>query len=347
MDARLARDWYRSELTPLTAALTPLALLFGAVVAARRALYRAGWLRSARVTVPVIVVGNVTVGGGGKTPLVRALVEALRERGWRPGIVSRGYGGSMSGAYPVGPDDDPARVGDEPVLLAGSAPVTIGADRVAAARALIAAHPDVNVIVSDDGLQHYALRRDVEIVAIDATRGFGNGWLLPAGPLREPARRAREADARVHTLSGSDRPLDQGGFRLDLAALPWRSVDGFTAAPDFTALPRGSVHAVAGIANPQRFFDMLAAMRIDAVTHAFPDHHPYTAHDLEFAGARAVLMTEKDAVKCRRIADARMFWLPLRASIDPALVDLIEDRLHGSQAARAAGVPRHQGASDL
>jgi tetraacyldisaccharide 4'-kinase len=344
---RLARDWYRPGLTPLTAALTPLAALFGIVVAARRALYRAGWLRATRIDVPVMVVGNVTAGGGGKTPLVRALADALRARGWHPGIVSRGYGGAVSGTHRVRPDDDPAWVGDEPLLLAQSAPVCVGADRVAAARALRDAHPEVDVIVADDGLQHYALARDVEIVAVDAGRRFGNGWLLPAGPLREPVRRVRDAAACVWTHNAGSAPSPQEGYASRLEPLPWRSVGGATPVPEFGTLPRGSVHAVAAIAHPDRFFATLTALGIDAVTHAFPDHHPYTARDLDFPGAAAILMTEKDAVKCRRIADARMFWLPVRAAIDPALVDLVEDRLHGSQAARAARVPRHQGPAHL
>jgi len=344
---RVARDWYRASLTPLTAALTPVSALFGVAVTLRRALYRRGWLARHTVGVPVVVVGNVTVGGSGKTPLVRALVEALRARGWHPGIVSRGYGGAVSGVRAVRPDDDPALVGDEPLLLAREAFVTVGANRVAAARALLAEHPEIDVIVADDGLQHYALARDVEIVAIDAKHGFGNGWLLPAGPLREGARRAMDATARVVTSSADDGPRRAGAFASSLVPLPWRSVDGVTPVPDLAALPRGTVHAVAAIAHPQRFFDTVAAQSIQAVTHAFPDHHPFRARDLAFDGARAILMTEKDAVKCRRIADARMFCLPVRAAIDPALVDLIEDRLHGSQAARASRVPGHQGAADL
>jgi tetraacyldisaccharide 4'-kinase len=351
----LARDWYRPSLTPLTAALTPLAALFGLAVAVRRALYRGGWLRATRVGVPVVVVGNITVGGSGKTPLVRALVEALRARGWHPGIVSRGYGGAVSGVRSVQVDDDPDLVGDEPLLLAREAFVVVGADRAAAARALRASHPEVDVIVSDDGLQHYALARDVEIVAVDGARGFGNGWLLPAGPLRERAGRVGDATACVYTFNAGPHldALPHAGegdgprFGSRLVAQPWRSVDGVTAVPDFGAMPRGSVHAVAAIAHPERFFATLAAQGIDAVTHAFADHHPFRARDLAFDGARAILMTEKDAVKCRRIADARMFCLPVRAVIDPALVDLVEDRLHGSQTARASRLPRHQGSADL
>jgi tetraacyldisaccharide 4'-kinase len=365
---RLAAAWYRPTLTPLTALLVPAALLFAVAVAARRALYRLGVLRVKRVGVPVVVVGNVTVGGTGKTPLVRALVGALQARGWQPGIVSRGYGGSAAGPRQVVVGDDAAQVGDEALLHAcGGVPVVVGRDRVGAARHLLAAHPRTDVIVADDGLQHYALGRDVEIVVIDALRGFGNGWPLPAGPLREPASRAGSATLRVRAGSTPPDAADSRGmpadaasrieagsdarearaapprtprpgagprdFAMTIAPMPWRSVRGDKAAPDWSLLPRGTVHAVAGIAHPQRFFDLLRTLGIDAVPHAFADHHRFDAADLAFPGARAVLMTEKDAVKCARIADDRMFWLPVRAEIDAALVTLVEDVLHGSQAA--------------
>jgi tetraacyldisaccharide 4'-kinase len=283
--------------------------------------------------VPVVVVGNVTVGGTGKTPLVRALVQALRARGRQPGIVSRGHGGRVSGVRIVLPSDDAAIAGDEPVLLAADAPVAVGADRVAAARALLAQHPEVDVIVSDDGLQHYALGRSAEIVVIDAQRRFGNGWLLPAGPLREPMSRARRADVRVYSgvREGDVTPAD--GTAMRLAPLPWRALAVGVGVPELGALPDGSVHAIAGIAHPERFFELVARLGVQCIVHAFPDHHAFTAADLAFPDARAILMTEKDAVKCRRIADERMFFLPVRAVIHPALVARIEDRIHGPEAA--------------
>ena len=343
---RLVAHWYRPRLSPLTAALTPLAAAFAALAALRRALYRTGWLRTTRVGVPVVVVGNVTVGGTGKTPLVAALAEALRTRGWHPGIVSRGHGGSVQGVREVRQGDPATLVGDEPLVLAGAGmPVVVGRDRVAAARALRELHPDVDVVVADDGLQHYALAREVEIVAIDAARGFGNGWLLPAGPLREPARRAAQATARVlHVRSGAATASHADAeFVMTLAGLAWRPLQAGVPVPAFRSLPAGSIHAVAGIAQPERFFQSLEALGIAAVPHAFADHHPYVAGDLDFPGARAILMTEKDAVKCGAFADARMFFLPVRALVDPALVTLVEDTLHGSQAARAPGLPGHQG----
>jgi len=341
---RFGAAWYRTSLTPATALATPLALLFGGLAATRRALYRNGWLAANRIAVPVIVVGNITAGGAGKTPLVRALADALRARGHRPGIVSRGHGGRVAGPHLVVAGDSADDVGDEPLLLAADAtPVSIGRDRVAAARHLVTARPDVDVILADDGLQHYALRRDVEVAVVDAARGLGNGWLLPAGPLREPARRLDRVDAIVlnaaAAVASPTDPLPAGTappvprFTMRLVPQAWRRVvdDAIVAPP--SSLPRETVHAIAGIANPARFFDTLRSLGLDFVAHAFPDHHRYRAAELAWPDARAILMTEKDAVKCRLIGDERMLWLPVRAEIDAALVTLIEDRMHGSQAA--------------
>ena len=344
---RLVDAWYRAALTPLTASVTPLAVAFGVVAAARRQLYRHGLLARRRVGVPVVVVGNVTVGGAGKTPLVRALVASLRARGHRPGIVSRGHGGRLSGPHVVQGGDEADDVGDEPLLLAADGtPVAVGRDRAAAARHLLGAHPGIDVIVADDGLQHYALWRDVEIAVVDGARGLGNGWLMPAGPLREPATRLCRVDAVVvNTVDAQSSPpspiagAPPGAaaavprFAMRLVPQPWRRVAGGGAVPDLAALPPGSVHAVAGIANPARFFALVARLGIAATPHPFPDHHRFVAGDMAIPGARAILMTEKDAVKCRRIADERMFWLPVHAEVDAALVTLIEDRMHGSQAA--------------
>jgi tetraacyldisaccharide 4'-kinase len=257
--------------------------------------------------------------------------------------------------------DSADAVGDEPLLLAqGEVPVAIGADRVAAARCLRERRPDVVVVVADDGLQHLALARTVEIVAADATRGMGNGWLMPSGPLREPVSRLAHADALVVTgaqdglavpgvddglafpgvddglaVPGVDADLNprHGRFMARLESGPWRALQDGVTLPDLATLPRGSVHAIAGIAHPQRFFAAVAAQGIGAITHPFPDHHRFVPADLDFPGARAILMTGKDAVKCRSFADARMAWLPVRLQVDAALVRLIEDLIHGSQAA--------------
>jgi tetraacyldisaccharide 4'-kinase len=318
----------------------PLSWLFASVAALRRALYRRGALRSTRLPVPVVVVGNVTVGGTGKTPLVIALARALAERGRHPGIVSRGYGASGAVPREVATGDDPAEAGDEPLLLAAAGvPVVVARDRVAAARALLATHPSCDVILADDGLQHYALARDVEIVVVDGTRGFGNGRLLPAGPLREPRSRADAADAIV-TLVSPDAPRERvtvavPGRHTTMTHAPigLRNLADPSRRADPSAWPRGTVHAVAGIGNPQRFFDLLERMGIDAVPHAFADHHAFVPADLDFPGASAIVMTAKDAVKCARFADARLHALDIRAVIDPALVALILERIDGRQAA--------------
>jgi tetraacyldisaccharide 4'-kinase len=335
---RLVAAWYARGLTPLTAALTPLAALFILAAAARRALYRLGLLRVERLPVPVVVVGNITAGGSGKTPLVAALADGLAARGWRPGIVSRGYGraAAAGGALLVTPDSDPLEAGDEPVMLArrGHA-IAVAADRPAAARALLAAHPACNVILADDGLQHYRLGRDVEVAVVDAARGVGNGWRLPAGPLREAPTRLAEVDVVVELVAdaGVTRAAWPGAWRMTLAGSEFRRVDAPVLTADADAFGGAGVHAVAGIGNPARFFAQLDALGIPAVPHPFPDHHHFVAADLAFAGANAILMTEKDAVKCRAFADERCWYLPVRAHIDPALVARIEEKIRGSKAA--------------
>jgi len=332
---RVVTAWYTPRMTLLAAALWPLSLIFRIAVAVRYWLYRVGVLASTRLPVPVVVVGNITVGGAGKTPLVLALADALTARGWHPAIVSRGYGGSARVAQAV--TDDPAVVGDEPLLLkAAGYPVWIGADRAAAGRGVINAHPACDVLLSDDGLQHYRLARTVEIAVVDAARGFGNGMMLPAGPLREPVARLSGVDAVVR-LVAPDAPLAPATNGRETvmthAPQPWRPVRGDGRVADPGAWREREVHAVAGIGHPQRFFAMVRSLGITAIDHAFPDHHRFTKADLAFPGAAAVLMTQKDAVKCAGIADDRCWYLPLTATIDPALVALVENKIRGSQTA--------------
>ena len=338
LSSRLVAAWYAPRLTALTAPLVPLAVAFGAAASARRALFRAGLLRAQRLPVSVVVVGNITVGGSGKTPLAAALTRALAERGWHPGIVSRGHGRTNDSSAPivVAPDADAADVGDEPLLLARTGiPVAVAADRVAAARALLAAHPQCDVIVADDGLQHYRLARDFEIVVVDAARGLGNGWRLPAGPLREPAARLEEADAIVTLVTpGAPAPWTApNAWRMTLVGGTFHRVADPAQAQPASAFTGTGVHAVAGIGNPERFFAQLRSLHIAATGHAFPDHHRFVAGDLAMPGARAILMTEKDAVKCGALADERCWYLPVRAHIDPALVARVEEVLRGSEAA--------------
>jgi tetraacyldisaccharide 4'-kinase len=334
---RVVTAWYTPRLTPLAAVLWPLSLVFAMVVALRRWLFGVGLLSSTRLAVPVVVVGNVTAGGAGKTPLVLALADALAARGFRPAIVSRGYGGTARVAQAVTRGDDPAVVGDEPLLYAAAGyPVWIGADRVAAGRGVLASCPACDVLLSDDGLQHYRLARAVEIVVVDAARGFGNGQLLPAGPLREPVTRLAEVDAVV-CLIGRDAPravsADGRETAMTYESLPWRNVHDATRAADPGAWRGREVHAVAGIGHPQRFFDLVRSLGIDATEHAFADHHAFTAADLAFPGAAAILMTQKDAVKCASFADERLWYLPVAATLDPALVALVENKVRGSKTA--------------
>jgi len=306
------RIWYDRAAPPW--GLMPLSFVYGAAAALRRVLYTHGMRRPSRVPCAVIVVGNLSVGGTGKTPLVCWLVEQLRERGLTPGIVTRGYGGSSSNVRPVTALDDPAVVGDEPVLLARrtGAPVAVGRDRPAAAHLLIRAGCDV--IVSDDGLQHYALARDCEIVVIDGDRRFGNGWLLPAGPLRETPGRLKNVDAVV--VNGG-RPLLAGALSMRLEARNAVSLKDGTVQP-LAALAGKSIHAVAGIGHPERFFNMLRSRGIEVIGRGLADHARLTPADIEFGDDKRVLMTEKDAVKCRPFAGPRHWYVPVTASFDGA-----------------------------
>ncbi|MBS1137634.1 MAG: tetraacyldisaccharide 4-kinase [Proteobacteria bacterium] len=323
----------------LAAALLPLSWLFRALAALRRLLYRRGVLRQERVDVPVVVVGNITVGGSGKTPLVLWLAQRLRSRGHAPGIISRGYGGSAEVPRAVRAQDDASVVGDEPLLLArrSDCPVWIGRQRVAAARALLAAHPECDVLISDDGLQHYALARDVEIAVMDE-RGIGNGWFLPAGPLREGPSRLRTVDALV--INGERLPAGLGGqpgrtYFLRLAGTRFASLRRPEVSCGAEELQGRRLHAVAGIGHPQRFFDHLSALGLRFAAHPFPDHHRYTAADLAFADADALLMTEKDAVKCAGLALPETWVLGVDAEVSPAgaaepgLVELVVEKLNG------------------
>jgi tetraacyldisaccharide 4'-kinase len=265
------------------------------------------------------VVGNLSVGGTGKTPLVCWLVARLTDLGFKPGVVTRGYGGSFGSVRLIDSFDDPRVVGDESILLARrtGAPVAIGRDRPAASQLLVNAGCDV--VVSDDGLQHYALARDCEIVVIDGDRLFGNGRLLPAGPLRENRSRLAAADAVV--VNGG-RALLGGALSMRLEAKRALSLIG-GAVKRLDEFAGHSVHAVAGIGNPQRFFNMLRARGIEVTGHPLPDHARLQASDISFADGRPVLMTEKDAVKCELIAGPQHWYVPVTASFTGAESDAL------------------------
>jgi len=320
-------------------AMLPLAALFWCVVGVRRILFRRGWMRSVRLPVPVIVVGNIAVGGSGKTPVVQWLVEALRTAGYQPGIVSRGYGGTVTGVRLVSADSNPAECGDEPVLLARSCacPVAVGADRPAAAEALLQAFPQCDVVISDDGLQHYRLHRDVEVVVVDPVT-LGNRWLMPAGPLREGLSRLASADLLLAhgevdaptVAAARDVPIK----RMRLRSEPVYRIENPDEAVALASFAGQRVHAIAGIGRPERFFAQLAAAGAEVVPHAFPDHHKFVASDLAFAADGPKIMTAKDAVKCRDFAPADTWVLPVSARIEPGAIEQILEKLtHGREAA--------------
>ena len=303
-------------------------MLFAVVAGLRRQAYRRGWLTAVSVGVPVIIVGNITAGGSGKTPLVIWLVNWLRAQGYRPGVVSRGYGGAARGCVEVQADSPPAEVGDEPLLihLKTAAPVVVGRDRVAAARTLLARHPGVDVIVSDDGLQHYRLQRDIELAVIDAASGLGNGWPLPAGPLREPRSRLDSVDAVIQVVRGAAQPQDlPRAWRVDYrAGQAWRLRAPQEKKP-LRQLPQCDWLAVTGIGRPQGFFDMLDAQGVRFIPRAFADHHAFQPHDLP--AAAAVLMTEKDAVKCSGFAGDEWWVVELDVAPESGFIDWLSARL--------------------
>ena len=297
--------------------LSPFSTLYRLLIALKRMCYRCGICRVVSFKTPVIVVGNLTVGGSGKTPLVIALAAELQRRGYRPGIVSRGYGGraAENKAPPtqVTPESDPAVVGDEPVLLARrtACPVVVAVDRVAAVQVLLASS-DVTVVISDDGLQHWRLGRSHTLLLVDAQRGFGNGFCLPAGPLREPVSAAKQADMLIASrgqLAGADatmRIVEQGIYSL---REPARSL----SVAELVGRP---CYAITGIAAPERFFASVAELGVDAEPVAFPDHHGFVASDFPADPQAIFIITEKDAVKCQAFADSRFYVLAITAALD-------------------------------
>ena len=294
----------------------------------RRLLYRFHLLPVERVPVPVVVVGNITVGGSGKTPLVLWLAESLRRLGFQPGIISRGYGGKICAQMEVMSDSDPFMAGDEPVLLArrSGCPVWVGRNRTEAARALLKAHPACNLILSDDGLQHYRLFRNVEIAVVDGERRFGNGCLLPAGPLREPVARLAAVDAVVVNGGSGEIPkCTKAGFTMRLAGAEFYNL----ADPTQRTKPQDFVdqvlHAVAGIGNPTRFFEHLRSLGLAITEHPFPDHHAFQPQELDFPGV--VLMTEKDGVKCARFAKVNYWVLAVEAEVEEELARLVAEKV--------------------
>jgi tetraacyldisaccharide 4'-kinase len=334
LESTLTRAWLRRG--PLAVALWPLSLLFRLLTALRAALYRAGVLKAGRLPVPVIVVGNIFIGGTGKTPLTIWLAQQLRAAGMHPGVISRGHGGAADAPREVLPTARAQDVGDEPLLIAARAgcPVVVGRRRVEAGRHLLDLHPDVDVLVTDDGLQHYALARDVEIILFDG-RGTGNGWTLPAGPLREPRSRRRD-------FTVVNAPDITPALAAAVGGHPWqmrlagdyaeRLMDARERVP--LSLLRGKrVLAAAGIGNPGRFFTMLRAAGLDVAELPLPDHHDFLDDPFRAVDADVILVTEKDAVKCRQLEtinnDPRVWVVPVGAQIDAALAAKIVEKCRG------------------
>ena len=311
--------------------LWPVSLVFGFAVLLRKILYKARILGSTHPGIPVIVVGNLSVGGTGKTPLVIWIAEFLTKRGWTPGIVSRGYGGKVPAPRAATVASDPAEVGDEPILISrrSGCPVWVGPDRVEVAAVLRREAPKVDVLILDDGLQHYRIRRDLEIAVVDA-RGMGNGFLLPAGPLREPRFRLRTVDAVV--AHGGTTP----GHVMHLEGDTVHRMTDARERQPLAAFAGQKVHAVAGIGDPNRFFLHLGKAGIKVVPHPFPDHHPFAPGELEFGDEAPVMMTEKDAVKLRSAPRANWWVLPVAAKLDPAFGAWLLGRLDEWRRSKAA-----------
>lgn len=335
MERWLQRQWYERTTPPWW--LLPFSTFFRVLLILRGWLYRRGFLHQTQVSVPVLIVGNITVGGTGKTPLTMALVQALQARGWHPAILSRGYAARGQGIHHVQAQDDPYQWGDEAVLMAQhtQVPVWVGRQRSVVAQSVLRSHPEVDLLICDDGLQHLALARNVELIVLDGARLTGNGALLPAGPLREPVERLQQATAIIVHGGPLERetvihrfaprpPL----FTLQFQALQWvhvfqpqetRALDFFRNTP---------CHAVAGIGNPDRFFSLLRQYGIPIQTHAFPDHHAFTTADLTFTPQQPLLMTEKDGIKCRHLSGLSNVWmLPIEAILEEGLTQLLDHTL--------------------
>jgi len=310
--ARWATDiWYKDPFIGVW--LMPLGFLFSDAVRFRRFLYRVGVLKTYTLPVPVIVVGNITVGGTGKTPLIIWMAGFLKDSGFKPGIISRGYGGRAT-SWPqwVSGDSDANNVGDEAVLIAKQTgcPMAVGPLRIESARLLLK-QSDCDVVLFDDGLQHYSLNRDIEIAVIDGERRFGNGYCLPAGPLREPIHRLQSVDMII--VNGEKTEEHEYSMQI----IGERAVNLVTGEQkSLQEFNRIDCHALAGIGNPERFFKLLETAGLNCISHSFPDHYQFQRHDIEYADNKPVLMTEKDAVKCKAFAGKQHWYLPVKALPD-------------------------------
>lgn len=327
------RQWLQKQwttYTPWHLLLLPLAAIFNLLSSFRRYLYQFKLLKSHKLPVPVIVVGNINIGGTGKTPLVIWLAQQLMVAGYKPGIISRGYGGNAHQPMYVDKSADARVVGDEPVLIAmrTDCPVFVCADRVSAGQKLLEKFPACNVLMSDDGLQHYRMRRDVEIVVYDADKAFGNGMLLPAGPLRETVARLKTVDAVVCNGEAQVHTVSQNAFLMRMHADFFYNLLQPSSTLGASAFSGKKVMAVAGIGNPQRFFNQLKQMGLQFQQRAFADHYAFTANDFADVDADIVVMTEKDAVKCKAFASDNFWVLPVKAEVENGLMPIILNQLN-------------------
>ena len=312
---RIDAYWYSQNLVAWL--LLPVTGFYCLLVLIRRFFYRVGFFKSFKLSRPVIIVGNITVGGTGKTPLLISLCELLKADGYKPGVISRGYGGNFEGEQLLDDADRADVVGDEPCLVHArtGCPVAVGRNRVAAAQLLLA-KTDCNIILSDDGLQHYRLQRDFELAIIDTNRKFGNGFCLPSGPLREPVSRLQDVDIIVNHNSTNESDIADESFSLkfsdaiNLSSNKSVDIDYFANKP---------IHAVAGIGHPERFFNQLRRSGLEVIEHALPDHHRFTDADLTFKDDLHVLMTEKDAVKCHDFASDNLWYVSVCAELSNGL----------------------------
>jgi tetraacyldisaccharide 4'-kinase len=321
----LIKSWYAPH--PLRWLLLPLSSLYRLVVSLRKQCYSLGLFKQHSLAVPVIIVGNITVGGTGKTPFVIWLTQQLQQQGFKPGIISRGYGGHAK-QYPlsVTSDSNANTVGDEPLIIARqtACPVVISPNRVEAGQWLLE-HHQCDVVISDDGLQHYALARAIEITIVDSERLFGNKLCLPAGPLREPLSRLNSIDFTVYNGSA----VTNTSFQMTLTMQKAINLRNHHTKP-LTEFINTEVHGVAGIGHPQRFFNQLSAQGITVIPHAFIDHHHFQSTDLNFDDDKAILMTEKDAVKCHDFSTEKMWYIPVTASVTNNIEQLIFQKLTGT-----------------
>ncbi len=319
--------WYESNVLAILVVclLLPLSGLYCLITMVRRQLYQLNIKKSFSAQVPVVVIGNIVVGGSGKTPLLISLCDYVSKKGFKPGVVSRGYGGSVTGLKQVAKHDLAEQVGDEPLMIfqRTNAPVVVGVDRVSAINYLLT-NNQCDIVFSDDGLQHYRMRRDFEIAVIDAVRKFGNGFCLPAGPLRERVSRLKEVDLVVYN-GGNMNNSGENSYTLKVIGLKQLNGENSRTLSSFET--NMTVHAVAGIGNPARFFNQLVNSGINIIEHAYSDHHKYTQHDFSGWHTDCIIMTEKDAVKCRHLSLPDAWIVIVNAELSETLEAQLDSRL--------------------